>query len=54
MSESGLHTSADLALVAEAGARAVLVGESLVKQIDLEQAVLNLMTLIPPQPAKRG
>lgn len=54
VSESGLHTSADLALVAEAGARAVLIGESLVKQIDLEQAVLNLMTLIPPQPAKRG
>lgn len=54
VSESGLHTSADLALVAEAGARAVLIGESLVKQIDLEQAVLNLMTLIPPQSAKRG
>lgn len=52
VSESGLHTSADLALVAEAGARAVLIGESLVKQIDLEQAVLNLMTLIPPQPVK--
>lgn len=54
VSESGLHTSADLALVAEAGARAALIGESLVKQIDLEQAVLNLMTLIPPQPVKRG
>lgn len=54
VSESGLHTSADLALVAEAGARAVLIGESLVKQIDIEQAVLNLLTLIPPQLAKRG
>lgn len=52
VSESSLHTSAALALVAEAGARAVLIGESLVKQIDLEQAVLNLMTLIPPQPVK--
>ena len=39
VSESGLHTCADLAFVAEAGAEAVLIGESLVKQADLEQAV---------------
>lgn len=44
VSESGLHTRADLALMAEAGARAVLIGESLVKQTDLVQAVLNLWT----------
>jgi indole-3-glycerol phosphate synthase len=43
VSESGIYTSADLSLVAEAGARAVLVGESLVKQADLEQAVRNLL-----------
>jgi indole-3-glycerol phosphate synthase len=39
VSESGLYTSADLAFVAESGADAVLIGESLVKQTDLEQAV---------------
>jgi indole-3-glycerol phosphate synthase len=42
VSESGLYTPADLHLVAEAGARAVLIGESLVKQTDVEQAVHNL------------
>jgi indole-3-glycerol phosphate synthase len=42
VSESGLYTSADLATVAESGADAVLVGESLVKQPDLEQAVRRL------------
>ncbi|MEH1919404.1 MAG: indole-3-glycerol phosphate synthase TrpC [Nostoc sp.] len=44
VSESGIHTKADLALVAQAGASAVLVGESLVKQTDLVQAVLDLRT----------
>ncbi|MBH8572553.1 indole-3-glycerol phosphate synthase TrpC [Nostocaceae cyanobacterium CENA369] len=43
VSESGLYTSADLSLVAEAGVRAVLVGESLVKQSDVEQAVRSLL-----------
>ncbi|MGH8001286.1 MAG: indole-3-glycerol phosphate synthase TrpC, partial [Brasilonema sp.] len=42
VSESGLYTSADLAKVAEAGAQAVLIGESLVKQAGLEQAVRRL------------
>ncbi|MGL5944198.1 MAG: indole-3-glycerol phosphate synthase TrpC [Waterburya sp.] len=42
VSESGLHTSADLNTVKEAGAKAVLIGESLVKQDDIEQAVANL------------
>lgn len=44
VSESGLHTPADLSIVAEAGARAVLVGESLIKQSDIEQAVRNLLS----------
>ncbi|MFN6462846.1 MAG: indole-3-glycerol phosphate synthase TrpC [Nostoc sp. DedVER02] len=43
VSESGLYTSADLARVAEWGADAVLVGESLVKQTDIEQAVKRLL-----------
>ncbi len=43
VSESGLYTPADLSLVAQAGVRAVLVGESLVKQADLEQAVRSLL-----------
>jgi indole-3-glycerol phosphate synthase len=42
VSESGLYTSSDLAFVAQAGADAVLVGESLVKQADLEEAVKRL------------
>ncbi|MBD2195501.1 MULTISPECIES: indole-3-glycerol phosphate synthase TrpC [Calothrix] len=43
VSESGLYTSADLAFVAQAGAEAVLIGESLVKQADLVQAVKQLL-----------
>ncbi|WP_414518488.1 indole-3-glycerol phosphate synthase TrpC [Nostoc sp. PCC 9305] len=45
VSESGLYTPADLSLVAEAGARAVLIGESLVKQSDVEQAVREILNL---------
>ncbi|MEH2448188.1 MAG: indole-3-glycerol phosphate synthase TrpC [Nostoc sp.] len=48
VSESGLYTPADLSLVAEAGARAVLIGESLIKQSDVEQAVRTLLRLDPP------
>ncbi|MDV2991466.1 MAG: Indole-3-glycerol phosphate synthase [Chroococcidiopsis sp. SAG 2025] len=44
VSESGLHTAEDLSLVANAGVRAVLVGESLVKQPDVEQAVRKLVS----------
>jgi indole-3-glycerol phosphate synthase len=47
VSESGLYTSEDLAFVAQAGADAVLVGESLVKQDDLEQAVVSLIDSSP-------
>ena len=43
VSESGLYTAADLAFVAKAGADAVLVGESLVKQPNVEQAVQYLL-----------
>ena len=39
VSESGMFERADLERVARAGARAVLIGESLVKQPDIEQAV---------------
>ncbi len=42
VSESGLHTAQDLKLVAAAGASAVLIGESLVKQADPGQAIVDL------------
>ena len=43
VSESGLFERADLERVAQAGARAVLIGESLVKQPDIEQAVRKIL-----------
>ncbi|MFW9262107.1 indole-3-glycerol phosphate synthase TrpC [Nostoc sp. CALU 546] len=43
VSESGLYAHTDLSLVAEAGANAVLVGESLIKENDIEQAVRHLL-----------
>lgn len=42
VSESGLHTPTDLALVKSAGVEAVLIGESLVKQPDPEAAIKAL------------
>ena len=42
VSESGLHQATDLDLVAKAGAKAVLVGESLIKQPELENAIAQL------------
>lgn len=42
VSESGLHTPADLDRVATAGANAVLIGESLVKQADPQAAIAAL------------
>ena len=42
VSESGLHTPQDLATVASSGASAVLIGESLVKQSDPQQAITKL------------
>jgi indole-3-glycerol phosphate synthase len=42
VSESGLFTSQDIQYVAQAGAQAVLIGESLMKQPDPGQALANL------------
>lgn len=42
VSESGIWTHADLRRVAEAGARAVLVGESLMRQPDVAAALRAL------------
>ena len=43
VSESGLFTPADLARVSAAGASAVLVGESLMRQSDVEAATRSLL-----------
>jgi indole-3-glycerol phosphate synthase len=45
VSESGIFTAADLAAVAAAGASAVLVGESLIKQPDPGAALSQLVAL---------
>jgi len=42
VSESGLYTSEDLKFVNQCGAEAVLIGESLVKQDDVENAIREL------------
>jgi indole-3-glycerol phosphate synthase len=42
VSESGLYTSSDLKFVNQCGAEAVLIGESLVKQHDVEKAIRGL------------
>ncbi|PAX52313.1 indole-3-glycerol phosphate synthase TrpC [Brunnivagina elsteri] len=42
VSESGLHTAEDLSTVTKSGASAVLIGESIVKQPNIEVAVTNL------------
>ena len=42
VSESGLYTKDDLDFVQSAGAKAVLIGESIVKQDDLKSAIHNL------------
>ncbi len=44
VSESGLHTANDLKIVANAGVDAVLIGESLVKQDDPGQAIIDLFS----------
>ncbi len=46
VSESGLHTPKDLDFVKDAGAEAVLIGESLVKQSNLQAAIKNLFSNI--------
>ena len=43
ISESGIETADDLSLMAEAGVQSVIIGESLLKEHDLELAVRNLL-----------
>ena len=45
VSESGLHQPKDLEFVRDAGAKAVLIGESSVKQSDPQAAIKNLFQL---------
>jgi indole-3-glycerol phosphate synthase len=45
VAESGLKTPADLARMARAGARRFLIGESLMREDDVETATRNLLTL---------
>ncbi len=45
VSESGIYTNQDLQLVKKYGANAVLVGESLIKQNDIEAAVKSLLAI---------
>ncbi|WP_427162377.1 indole-3-glycerol phosphate synthase TrpC [Aliinostoc sp. HNIBRCY26] len=47
VSESGLHTPEDLTQVSQAGAAAVLIGESLVKQPDPALAIARLFSQSP-------
>ncbi|APB34560.1 indole-3-glycerol-phosphate synthase [Gloeomargarita lithophora Alchichica-D10] len=43
VSESGIHTPEDVMRVKKAGVQGILVGESLMKQADIELAVQNLL-----------
>jgi indole-3-glycerol phosphate synthase len=52
VSESGLERSSDVKFVTEAGAHAVLVGESLLRQRNLEQAVYRLIPSSYPLPSE--
>ncbi len=45
VAESGIFTPADVAAVAKAGAGAILVGESLMRQADVEEATRALLEL---------
>jgi len=47
ISESGLYEPADLARMAKAGARCFLVGESLMRQADVERATRDLLAAAP-------
>jgi indole-3-glycerol phosphate synthase len=49
VSESGIHSAADLQRVSAAGAAAVLIGESLMKQSDPGQAITQLFPEAPLQ-----
>ncbi len=54
VSESGLHSSEDLGIVKNAGANAVLIGESLVKQPDPGKAIVDLFHYPPKSPLSKG
>lgn len=47
VSESGIHTADDLSQVSAAGAQAVLIGESLMRQSDLGAAIATLYAASP-------
>ncbi len=53
VSESGIFTSADLECVHRAGAKAALIGESLMKQPDPGEAVASLLGGVRVEPAPR-
>jgi indole-3-glycerol phosphate synthase len=44
VAESGIHTRADVVRLAGCGARAILVGESLVNRGDIQAGVRELIT----------
>lgn len=51
VAESGIHTPADIACLRAAGFNAFLVGESLMRQQDPEQALMRLLS-VPVAPAE--
>ena len=51
VSESGIFTAADIARLMRSGAAAFLVGESLMRQADVERATRSLLTLEPELPS---
>ncbi|MEN9264524.1 MAG: indole-3-glycerol phosphate synthase TrpC, partial [Gloeomargarita sp. GMQP_bins_44] len=51
VSESGIATPADVQRVRQAGAHAILVGESLMRQPDVEQGVWDLLAGVYPAEA---
>jgi len=50
--ESGLNSAADLADMAKVGARCFLIGEALMRQADVEQAVKDILANPVPPPRK--
>ena len=54
VSESGMFEREDLERVAHVGARAVLIGESLVKQPDIEQAVHKILNRVSKEKAVKS
>jgi len=51
VAESGLGSRADLARMAKVGARCFLIGESFMRQADVEAAVRNLLADPAPMTA---